>query len=71
MMPKVQAATVCRECGAPRDMTFKLALCADHAKAWRAEQNAKHGATSKTRGRRLAEAYASLRVRDLIAARRA
>lgn len=65
-MPKVQAITTCRECGAPRDPAFKLALCTEHAKAWRAAQNAKHHATSKPRSQRIAETYDRLHVRALI-----
>lgn len=65
-MPKVQAITTCRECGAPRDPSFKLALCAEHAKAWRAAQNKKHKATSKTQAQRLADAYVRLNVRALV-----
>ena len=41
-MPGPKPIPVCRECGAPRDPTCRMALCTAHAKAFRKAQNDKH-----------------------------
>lgn len=65
-MPGVKAITTCRECGEPRDPKCRMALCVEHARAFRKAQSGKHHMSGKPQAVRLQEAYARLRIRALL-----